>query len=122
IDQSVENRNDIPDHQKSSVSNTIVNSLEQNLKEEAGSGLDLSKLMSLFSNNNTTTTTNSNTNSGFYQKMQSSIVSALTGKLGLNPTIANSIVASILPGLITTLANKFGANNMVGNLLGKIGL
>lgn len=115
VQENVTKSADIPENKKDSVSQSIMNAIQKNVQQAAGSKFDLNSLMGLLGNGN---------NSDFYKNTESSIVSALTGKSGLSTALAGTIASSILPGLIKSITSKFGGggNNIVGELLGKLGI
>lgn len=113
IQDSVNEKTNLPEEKKEAVSDTIVDSLKQNLQQEFNSGDDISKLTNLF---------NHETNSSFYKNMESSVINSLVSKVGLNSQLANNLASSILPGLISFITKKMGGNNIMGGLLGKLGL
>lgn len=114
VKKTVDNTNEVPNDKKDAVSSTILNTLESNLKSQSGSGFDLNTLTHLFSGSQSS-------------NLENSLITSLTNKVGLDPKISSMIVAAVLPGLMKMITNKFagensGSNNLVGNLLGKLGI
>jgi hypothetical protein len=124
IQGAVASNAQIPSHQSSSVTDTILNtlgnSLQSHLGQSSGSGVNLSQLGNLLGGGN---------NSGFYNNTHSSVVDSLIQKTGLNPQVAHSVASAVLPGVVSAITNKLGANatgstagGILGNLLGQVGL
>ncbi|GHT03591.1 hypothetical protein FACS189440_06620 [Bacteroidia bacterium] len=125
IQSAVANNAEVPNHQNSSVSNTILSTLGSSLQshlggQSSGSGLNLSQLGNLLGGGN---------NSNFYNNTHSSVVDSLIQKTGLNPQVAHNVASAVLPGVVSAITSKLGANatgnaagGILGNLLGKAGL
>ena len=112
IQNTVSNTAEIPVEKKENVSDTIISSVKENIQGEVNSGLDINGLIHLFGQG---------TQSGFYKNTETSIISSLINKTGLDPKLANALATTLLPGLINFIKEKYG-NNLLGNILGKLGI
>ena len=114
INNAVVKNKEVPTEQNSVVSDVIYSAVSKSLTTQMGnskSGANLSQLSSLLGGSN----------NSVVDSMKKSVIDALVKKAGMKSGIAQSVVASILPGLMNTvLANKTGKNSSspLGNIAG----
>jgi hypothetical protein len=116
VQNAVTNHAGIPANQKSSISQSIINTVGNALTNHVSQGGNLGQLGNLLSGGS---------NSSFYNNTHSSVVDSLISKAGINSDTAHSIASAVLPGLASAITSKLGANaasGVVGNLLNKAGL
>ena len=117
INEAVIRNKEVPKEQNSVVSDVIFNTVSKSLTTQMGnskSGINISQSGSLLGGGN---------NNSFADSMKKSVADALVKNAGMKSGIAQSVVAAILPGLISTvLTGKPGGNSSspLGNIAGGI--
>jgi len=115
IQKEVGKNTNVPKGQNTVVSDVIFNTVSSSLKKQAGGnaktggGLNLSQLGGLLGGGG---------NNSFLSTTSKSVVNALVKKTGMQPAVAQGIVASILPGLISAITKKIGGGGLLGNVTG----
>ena len=115
IQKEVGKNTNVPKQQSSVVSDVIFNTVSSSLTKQlggsakSGGGIDLSMLGGLLGGGK---------NTNFLDGMSKSVVDALVKKTGMKSPVAQSIAASILPGLISMVTKKIGGGGALGNVAG----
>ncbi|MFV0468937.1 MAG: DUF937 domain-containing protein [Dysgonomonas sp.] len=112
----ISNNTDVPDDKKEVAVETTTSALVDGFKEHFT--LDnLSSITSLFNGGSDT--------NGLENSLQSSVISALTDKVGLNKDVATSISSAVIPALFGLLSKKsndendsFSIESLVNSLTG----
>ena len=115
---------EIPEDKKTETVETTAHSLVDGLKKYA-TPENISSLTSMLGigKSNTGTAASGNMAGG----LESSVVSALTSKVGLNPSIAQKIATTVIPAVMSLFKKKvdddnepgFNLQSLVGSLAGK---
>jgi uncharacterized protein YidB (DUF937 family) len=111
----------IPEDKKDSVVETTTSAVLSGLKDHFTPD-NLSAITSLFGGG-------SGAGNNISSSLQTTVVSALSEKVGLNKDLANSIASSVIPAIMGLLSNKsndpndsgFSVESIIGALSGKGG-
>jgi len=104
------NKADIPEEKKQQAVDTTASTILDGLKDQLIPD-NLSELMNLFGKGSGSSSFGSNV---MVQTIQSSVVSALTQKVGLNSGIANTIAGVVVPAVVNMLSSKVEDSNEPG--------
>ena len=102
---AVTNNTDIPDDKKEAAVETTTSTIMDGLKNNLSFD-NLSSLTGLLGGENSATSDNTMVNS-----LQTSVVSALSEKVGLSKEVAGSIASTVVPALLQLLSKKSGDTN-----------
>ena len=121
INEAVIKNKEVPKEQNSAVSDVIFNAVSKNLTTQLGnskSGINISQLGNLLGGGNS---------NSFADSMKKSAIDALVKNAGMKSGIAQSVAATIVPGLINTILSKKSGGisssplgNIAGGVLGNI--
>lgn len=117
---AITNNADVPADKKDAAVETTTSAVVDGLKDQLTPD-NLSNVLGMFSGSSAN---GNNLASG----LQSSVVSALSEKVGLSPSIANSIASTVIPAIMGLIANKnddpndsFNLESLVKSVTGKKG-
>lgn len=103
---SISGNTDIPADKKDAAVNTTTSSIVDGLKEHFTPD-NLSAITSLFGGTSTDS-------QNIISSLQSSVVSALTSKVGLGKDVANSIASTVVPAVVGLFSKKANDPNDSG--------
>lgn len=114
----------VPNEHNEDVMKTLLGSITGGLKDQAQSG-NLQGLMGLLSGNSGTSSS-SLMNNPIVSSIANNAISSIMQKFGINSSAASGIVASVLPGVLSSLISKVSNssdssldfNSVLGGLLG----
>lgn len=117
---AIANNENIPADKRSAVVETTTSTVVEGLKEYFTPD-NISSITSMFSGESG--------GGNIVSSLQSSVVNALTEKLGLNKDIANSIASAVIPAIMSLFSQKandpndegFTVESLIGALGGKSG-
>lgn len=115
----------VPDHQNSEVMQTLVGSIMGGMQQQAQSG-NLNGLMGLLSGKAAPQGSAGLMNNPIVAGIASNAIKSIMEKFGMSNSKAGTIVASVLPGVLSSLINKtsnpgdtsLDFNSILGGLLG----
>ena len=117
---AITNNAGVPADKKEAAVETTTSAVVNGLKDQLTPD-NLSNILGIFSGGSAS---NSNLTSG----LQSSVVSALSEKVGLSPAVANSIASTVIPAIMGLIAKKhndsndsFSLESLVESVTGKQG-
>ncbi len=99
---AITNNTEIPADKKDAVVETTTSSILDGLKDQLIPD-NLTEVMGLFGGNSPASNFGSN---AMVQGVQSTVVSALTSKVGINSGIANTIASTVVPAVINMFSKK----------------
>ncbi|MBD8388768.1 DUF937 domain-containing protein [Dysgonomonas sp. BGC7] len=99
--QAITNNTDVPAEKKDAAIETTTSTIVDSLKGQLSSN-NLGSIVSLFGGNDNSDIANS----PLVSSIQSSVVSALSQKVGLSSSVANSIASAVIPALIGLISKK----------------
>lgn len=100
---AITNNAGVPADKKEAAVETTTSAVVNGLKDQLTPD-NLSNILGMFSGGSAS---NSNLTSG----LQSSVVSALSEKVGLSPAVANSIASTVIPAIMGLIAKKHNDSN-----------
>lgn len=100
---AITNNADVPADKKDAAVETTTSTIVDSLKDQLSSG-NISNIVELFSGD-------SGSSSSFTNSIQSSVISALTEKVGLNKGIANTIASTVIPAVMGMISKKNNDSN-----------
>ncbi len=115
----------VPNQQNSEVMQTLMGSIMGGMQQEAQSG-NVSGLMGLLSGNAATQGSSGLMNNPIVAGIASNAIKSIMEKFGMSNSTAGNIVASVLPGVLSSFINKtsnpndnsLDFNSILGGLLG----
>ena len=117
---AITNNAGVPADKKEAAVETTTSAVVNGLKDQLTPD-NLSNILGIFSGGSAS---NSNLTSG----LQSSVVSALSEKVGLSPAVANSIASTVIPAIMGLISKKhndsndsFSLESLVESVTGKQG-
>ncbi|SBW05713.1 DUF937 domain-containing protein [uncultured Dysgonomonas sp.] len=117
---AITNNAGVPADKKEAAVETTTSAVVNGLKDQLTPD-NLSNILGMFSGGSTSS---SNLTSG----LQSSVVSALSDKVGLSPAVANSIASTVIPAIMGLISKKhndsndsFSLESLVESVTGKQG-
>jgi hypothetical protein len=123
--EAIVNNPAVPNQQNNDVMQTLMGSIMGGMQQEAQSG-NLSGLMGLLSGKTATQGSSSLMNNPIVAGIASNAIKSIMDKFGMSNSTAGSIVASVLPGVLSSFINKtsnpndgsIDFNSILGGLLG----
>ncbi|NDV79455.1 DUF937 domain-containing protein [Dysgonomonas sp. 511] len=115
--EAITNNSKVPAEKRQAAVETTTSTIVDSLKDQITPG-NISNVLAMFGGN----ASSSNALSG---TIQNSVVSALTGKVGLNKAVATTIATTVVPALFSLITKKnddpkdsFDLGSILGSLTG----
>jgi|TARA_R110002124_G_scaffold182509_2_gene349912 hypothetical protein len=116
----------IPNQQNEEVMQTLLSSITGGIQDQAQSG-NIQGILGLLSGKDTKSATNGIMDNPIVGSIANNAIGAIMKKFGLDSSVASGIVASVLPGVLSSLISKVSNpndssidfNGVLGSLLGK---
>lgn len=123
--EAIVNNPAVPNQQNNEVMQTLMGSIMGGMQQQAQSG-NLGGLMGLLSGKDATPGSSSLMNNPIVAGIASNAISSIMQKFGMSNSTAGGIVASVLPGVLSSFINKtrnpndnsLDFNSILGGLLG----
>lgn len=117
--KSIAGKVDIPSDKKQQAIDTTASSVLDGLKQQASAG-DITDIISMFSDKSGSSLINSWLSKG----VESTVVAALTSKVGLNKSTATTLAGVVVPAVLNMFLKKANDNSDssfdVGSLIGML--
>lgn len=104
---AITNNNDVPADKKDAAVEATTSGIVDGLKSQLSSG-NLSNILDIFSGGGNS--------SSLTSSVENSVVSALSQKVGLSPSVASSIASVVIPAVVGLISKKHNDTNDSFNL------
>ncbi|PWJ59050.1 hypothetical protein CLV98_103423 [Dyadobacter jejuensis] len=123
--QAIVENPQVPNENNTDVMQTILGSITGGMQQQAQSG-NMQGLMGLLSGKDVQSSSSGLMDNPIVASIAGNAINSITQKFGLNSSAASGIVASVLPGVLSSLISKVSNpgdssidfNGILGNLMG----